>query len=47
MNIVYTILGFAGSIVLMLWGIHMVQTGIQRASGARLKEVLGSVLNKL
>ena len=29
---------------LLLWGVHMVQTGVQRAFGARLRTVLGSAL---
>jgi phosphate:Na+ symporter len=34
----------AGSVALLLWGVHMVQTGIQRAFGARLRGFLGSAL---
>ncbi len=32
-----TLLDLAGSIALLLWGVHMVQTGIQRAFGAELR----------
>jgi phosphate:Na+ symporter len=40
-----TLLGnLAGSVALLLWGIHMVQTGIQRAFGAKLRSFLGSAL---
>ena len=31
----WTLLDLAGSVALLLWGVHMVQTGIQRAFGAR------------
>ncbi len=34
----------AGFIALLLWGTHMVQTGIQRAFGANLRAILGSAL---
>ncbi|HLY56389.1 MAG TPA: Na/Pi cotransporter family protein, partial [Stellaceae bacterium] len=34
----------AGSVALLLWGVHMVQTGVQRAFGARLRSFLGSAL---
>lgn len=44
MNLPVTFLGLAGSIALLLWGIRMVQTGIQRAFGARLRVVLGAAL---
>jgi phosphate:Na+ symporter len=39
-----TLLDLAGSVALLLWGIHMVQTGIQRAFGAKLRSFLGSAL---
>src|ERR1700745_3733570 len=39
-----TLLDLAGSIGLLLWGVHMVQTGVQRAFGARLRSVLGTAL---
>ena len=28
-----TLLNLAGTIALLLWGVHMVQTGVQRAYG--------------
>ncbi|MDE1148891.1 MAG: Na/Pi cotransporter family protein [Azospirillaceae bacterium] len=34
----------AGCVALLLWGVHMVQTGVQRAFGARLRAVLGRAL---
>ncbi len=39
-----TLLDLAGSVALLLWAVHMVQTGVQRAFGARLRVVLGSAL---
>lgn len=39
-----TLLDLAGSVALLLWGVHMVQTGVQRAFGARLRLVLGRAL---
>src|SRR6202051_929955 len=39
-----TLLDLAGSVALLLWGIHMVQTGIQRAFGAKLRSFLGGAL---
>ncbi|MFT3731754.1 MAG: Na/Pi cotransporter family protein [Hyphomicrobium sp.] len=34
----------AGFIALLLWGTHMVQTGVQRAYGANLRAILGAAL---
>lgn len=39
-----TLLDLAGSIALLLWGMHMVQTGVQRAFGPRLRSFLGAAL---
>ena len=39
-----TLVDLAGAIALLLWGLHMVQTGIQRAFGAGLRRVLGVAL---
>lgn len=39
-----TLLDLAGSVALLLWGVHMVQTGVQRAFGARLRSFLGTAL---
>ena len=39
-----TLLDLAGSIALLLWGVRMVQTGVQRAFGARLRTILGTAL---
>ena len=39
-----TLIDLAGAIALLLWGSHMVQTGVQRAFGPRLKNFLGVAL---
>jgi len=39
-----TILSLAGSVALLLWGVRMVQTGVQRAFGAKLRSFLGRAL---
>lgn len=39
-----TLLQLAGSIALLLWGVHIVQTGVQRTLGARLRGLLGTAL---
>lgn len=44
MDLSLTLLQLAGYVALLLWGIHMVQTGVQRAFGARLRGFLGSAL---
>ncbi len=41
----WTLLDLAGSVALLLWGVHMVQTGIQRAFGPELRRWLGNALN--
>jgi phosphate:Na+ symporter len=41
MNATLTLIDLAGTIALLLWGVHMVQTGIQRAFGPNLRRVLG------
>src|SRR3954453_10286873 len=40
-----TLIDLAGSIALLLWGTHMVQTGVQRAFGPRLRSILGTALS--
>jgi phosphate:Na+ symporter len=44
MDFSITLVNLAGSIALLLWGVHMVQTGVQRALGARLRGLLGTTL---
>ena len=39
-----TLRDLAGSIALLLWGVRMVQTGVQRAFGARLRSALSTAL---
>ncbi len=40
----WDLLDLAGSVALLLWGLHMVQTGIQRGFGPDLRRVLGTAL---
>jgi len=44
MNFPLTLVTLAGSVALLLWGVRMVQTGVQRAFGARLRGALGHAL---
>lgn len=44
MSLLVPLIDLAGSIALLLWGTHMVQTGVQRAFGSRLRSFLGSAL---
>ena len=44
MDLVLILLKLAGSVALLLWGVHMVQTGVQRAFGARLRGFLAGAL---
>jgi phosphate:Na+ symporter len=44
MNFPLTLINLGGSVALLLWGVHMVQTGVQRAFGARLRSFLGTAL---
>lgn len=39
-----SVIDLAGSVALLLWGVHMVQTGVQRAFGARLNQILSKTL---
>ncbi|MGD1036806.1 MAG: Na/Pi cotransporter family protein [Roseiarcus sp.] len=39
-----TLIDLAGSIALLLWGMHMVQTGVQRTFGPKLRSILGAAL---
>jgi len=39
-----TLVDLAGFVALLLWGVHMVQTGVQRAFGAKLRRFLSSAL---
>jgi len=44
MELPVTLLNLAGSVALLLWGVHMVGTGVQRAFGAKLRSFLGTAL---
>lgn len=44
MDEIFALLNFGGFTALLLWGVHMVQTGVQRAFGTRLRSVMGRAL---
>jgi phosphate:Na+ symporter len=44
MNTTLTLVDLAGSVALLLWGVHMVQSGIQRAFGPHLRRLLSRAL---
>lgn len=44
MTELFALLNFGGYTALLLWGVHMVQTGVQRAFGARFGVVMGRAL---
>ncbi|HZT89418.1 MAG TPA: Na/Pi cotransporter family protein [Stellaceae bacterium] len=44
MGTTLTLVDLAGSIALLLWGVHMVQSGIQRAFGPHLRRLLSHAL---
>jgi len=44
MELPVTLLNLAGSVALLLWGVHMVGTGVQRAFGAKLRSFLSNAL---
>jgi len=44
MSEVFALLDFAGYVALLLWGVHMVQSGVQRAFGAALGHALSHAL---
>src|SRR6202040_3525438 len=41
MNTTLTLMDLAGAVALLIWGVHMVQTGVTRAFGLQLRRVLG------
>src|SRR4051794_28427656 len=45
MSATLTLLDLAGAVALLLWGVHMVQSGIQRAFGPSLRRALGLALS--
>ncbi len=44
MNATLTLIDLAGLVALLLWGVHMVQSGIQRAFGPHLRRLLATAL---
>ncbi|HEX3864742.1 MAG TPA: Na/Pi cotransporter family protein [Stellaceae bacterium] len=44
MDATLTLIDLAGAVALLLWGVHMVQSGIQRAFGPNLRRVLSRAL---
>lgn len=44
MTTALTFLDLAGSIALLIWGVHMVQSGMERGYGPRLRRMLGAAL---
>jgi phosphate:Na+ symporter len=45
MDATLTLVDLAGSVALLMWGVHMVQSGIQRAFGPQLRRVLSRALS--
>jgi phosphate:Na+ symporter len=45
MTVTWTLIDLAGTVALLLWGVRMVQTGIQRAFGPDLHRLLGTTLH--
>ncbi|WP_341667182.1 Na/Pi cotransporter family protein [Alcaligenes sp. SDU_A2] len=46
MKEIFTLLDFGGYIALLMWGVHMVQSGVQRAFGAELGVWMGRALGR-
>src|SRR2546423_12404060 len=44
MDTTLTLIDLAGSVALLLWGVHMLKSGIQRAFGPRLRRFLGRAI---
>jgi phosphate:Na+ symporter len=40
MNTALTLIDLAGAVALLIWGVHMVQTGVNRAFGPHLRRAL-------
>ena len=45
MGATLSLLNLAGAIALLLWGVHMVQSGVQRAFGSDLQRFLARALS--
>jgi phosphate:Na+ symporter len=46
MGITLSLLGLAGAVALLLWGVHMVETGVQRVFGPNLRGLLARALRR-
>ena len=44
MHATLTLVDLAGAVALLIWGVHMVQTGVTRAFGPQLRRVLSHAL---
>ena len=44
MNTTLAVMDLVGAIALLIWGVHMVQTGITRAFGPQPRGILGDAL---
>jgi Na+/phosphate symporter len=44
MDATLTLIDLAGAVALLIWGVHMVQTGVARAIGPQLRRLLGYAL---
>src|SRR5437764_9710017 len=44
MNTTLTLIDLAGAVALLIWGVHMVQTGVNRALGPNLRRALSDAL---
>jgi len=44
-SITWILVSLAGAVALLLWGVHMVQTGVERAFGPSLRRWLGKALS--
>src|SRR5438477_7809551 len=45
MHTTLTLVDLAGAVALLIWGVHMVQTGVTRAFGPQLRRVLSQALD--
>ena len=44
MHATLTLMDLAGAVALLIWGVHMVQTGVNRAFGPQLRRILSHAL---
>jgi phosphate:Na+ symporter len=45
MDATLTLIDLAGAVALLIWGVHMVQTGVTRAFGLQLRRIVGYALD--